>query len=657
MKKLLSTLLTVLAAAFMAGAQDNPYAIDNECYTHFMIAENTVDDLSSDDFDLANQRLLSTAIAKHDEKARTLYYVEQLKRVIRLGRKAPESERRIWNEEVEKAREQLKVVARETGYTQYYYYSYDLAQTYYFNSNQQIRGMQLINQLMEESDSNGDEYGIWQCQRYLAALYQRIGDKTNEQAALKKVVDMYETTKDPLIRRQSVSRQYCDLADTYPVGSDSARLYYNKASERAILHMDTVRVRYYFSQLAALDKDIPAYRSHRDFCLAEKNLTVQFRSGDKLFQCVDKILGNRFTRADYPLLDSLYLDQQRAFMNELTERNGYWEASEHILKNMYSRSQNNLSTVDTQRLEEMNSQYDKLILDAKLARQSQQVTRITILVAVLLTIILVGALIFTWVYIRSLRLNSIKDERRIVELQEANARVRMADEAKTRFVQNMSHEVRTPLNAIVGFSQLLSLPDGSFPEHEKDEFASHIVNNTKMLTMLLDDILNASAMDNGGYRITYEEGECSYMCQAAISSAEHRLQPGVTMRYEQDFEGTFTFVTDPRRVQQILINLLTNACKHTSSGSIVLRCSLTETPAMVTFSVTDTGTGVPADQAEAIFNRFTKLNDFVQGTGLGLSICREIALKMDGHVFLDTSYTEGGARFKLVLPINNSNKI
>ena len=117
--------------------------------------------------------------------------------------------------------------------------------------------------------------------------------------------------------------------------------------------------------------------------------------------------------------------------------------------------------------------------------------------------------------------------------------------------------------------------------------------------MLLDDILNTTAMDSGNYRIQYEEGECGFMGQAAISSAEHRLQPGVTMRYEQDFEGPFTFKTDPRRVQQILINLLTNSCKHTTEGEIVLKCSLSENPGEVSFSVTDTGSGVPADQAEA----------------------------------------------------------
>ena len=237
-----------------------------------------------------------------------------------------------------------------------------------------------------------------------------------------------------------------------------------------------------------------------------------------------------------------------------------------------------------------------------------------------------------------------------LHLRRTNEKVRMADAAKTRFVQNMSHEVRTPLNAIVGFSQLLSLPDGSFSEEEKQEFAGHIVNNTKMLTMLLDDILHVSAMDSGGYRIAYEEGEMHYLAQAAISSAEHRLRPGVRMYYAPESKEPYRFTTDPRRVQQILINLLTNACKNTDQGEIRLTSSLTQAPGYVTYAVEDTGPGVPPQQAEVIFERFSKLNEFVQGTGLGLSICRDIAQRMNARVYLDTAYT-GGARFVLELPL------
>ena len=101
-----------------------------------------------------------------------------------------------------------------------------------------------------------------------------------------------------------------------------------------------------------------------------------------------------------------------------------------------------------------------------------------------------------------------------------------------------------------------------------------------------------------------------------------------------------------------LINMLTNACKHTEKGEIRLASSISANPGYVTFTVTDTGTGVPPEQAEVIFERFVKLNGFVQGTGLGLSICRDIARQMGARIYLDTTYTAGGARFVFVVPVN-----
>jgi signal transduction histidine kinase len=211
--------------------------------------------------------------------------------------------------------------------------------------------------------------------------------------------------------------------------------------------------------------------------------------------------------------------------------------------------------------------------------------------------------------------------------------------------------VRTPLNAIVGFSQLLSLPDGSFLEEEKQEFSGHIVNNTKMLTMLLDDILNASAMDSGNYRITYEDGEMNFMAEAAISSAEHRLQPGVRMYYAPESTEPFTFRTDPRRVQQILINLLTNACKHTTlPGTVTVRGRLEGDD--VVMEVIDTGTGIPTAEIERIFERFYRRDESRkhEGFGLGLAIARRMVDVMNGEIGA-TSVEGEGSTFWIRLPV------
>ena len=649
MKRFVLACLCLLAAVWPSAAQNNPYEIDDVCYAILQRVEAVVDDPAAEDFDEINADLLATAIERGDTKAQTLYYVFALRRICRVGVNVPMEQRLQMNRQVDEAFDKLREVAREMGYTQYYYYSYDLAQNYYFDSRQITAAFDLLDEMLKESEQENNDYGEWQALRFLAQMYMQQGDIVNTRFYLLQALDLYAESKDPDVRRQPVTRTYCDLADTYDFSEDSSRLFYNKAAEAAQAHLDTLRCSYYQAQIAAFDKDVAEYERKRDYCLNDSAFRSFFRTGEEFFACVDAVVHN--ARPSQALMDTLALPRQQLFLGRLAAQWGQYDISLKMMRKRYEEMQYMLYRVNNMRLEEASGRYQNYSLNRQLIEKNQEVLMATRLVEFLVMVILLVSSGFFWVHNRNLRKAREMDEERIRELKEANEQVQLANAAKTRFVQNMSHEVRTPLNAIVGFSQLLALPDGSFPEEEKAEFSDHIINNTKMLTMLLDDILNASAMDAGKYRITYEDGEMHFIAQAAIRSAEHRLQPGVKMYYAPESEEPFTFQTDPRRVQQILINLLTNSCKHTKEGEIRLSSSLTSRPGFVSYSVTDTGPGVPADQAEHIFERFTKLNDFVQGTGLGLSICRDIAGRMGASVYLDTTYTAGGARFVFEVPV------
>ncbi len=649
MKRFVLACLCLLAAVWPSAAQNNPYEIDDVCYAILQRVEAVVDDPAAEDFDEISADLLATAIERGDTKAQTLYYVFALRRICRVGVNVPMEQRLQMNRQVDEAFDKLREVAREMGYTQYYYYSYDLAQNYYFDSRQITAAFDLLDEMLKESEQENNDYGEWQALRFLAQMYMQQGDIVNTRFYLLQALDLYAESKDPDVRRQPVTRTYCDLADTYDFSEDSSRLFYNKAAEAAQAHLDTLRCSYYQAQIAAFDKDVAEYERKRDYCLNDSAFRSFFRTGEEFFACVDAVVHN--ARPSQALMDTLALPRQQLFLGRLAAQWGQYDISLTMMRKRYEEMQYMLSRVNNMRLEEASGRYQNYSLNRQLTEKSQEVLMATRLVEFLVMVILLVSSGFFWVHNRNLRKAREMDEERIRELKEANEQVELANAAKTRFVQNMSHEVRTPLNAIVGFSQLLALPDGSFPEEEKAEFSDHIINNTKMLTMLLDDILNASAMDAGKYRISYEDGEMHFIAQAAIRSAEHRLQPGVKMYYAPESEEPFTFQTDPRRVQQILINLLTNSCKHTKEGEIRLSSSLTSRPGYVSYFVTDTGPGVPADQAEHIFERFTKLNDFVQGTGLGLSICRDIAGRMGASVYLDTTYTAGGARFVFEVPV------
>jgi len=634
-------LVFLLGSVLTASGQNNMYQLDEECYVYFRKADSLV---GKDEFKAVNDTLLRLSLQKGDTKAQTLYYVERLHHYIELSRQDHDDER------VDQALQELKEVSLRLGYRQYYYYGIDLTQNYYYNTGRKAKAMELIQEMQTHALETDDEYGKWMTDRLMAVLYVAQNDFVSARSYLERALDTYHETADSLIRRQSVCQLYCELADVYPVGSDSVILFLNKAVENQRLFLDTLRCQYSLARQAAFEGDMARYRTLRDECLNSGNLDNVTTTGARLFDMIDAIF-NGTIDSRLSEISKFHNLRDWGYIATLLQKNGYRNYALGIYQQLVEKMEDGISVNNQSRITEVEARIGNMSLEASLREQSTRMDRVNRLVLIFGFSTLLIIILFMLAEVAHSRRNKTRDAERIEELKEANAHAVAADEAKTQFVQNMSHEIRTPLNAIVGFSQLLSLPDGSFPEEEKEGFATHIVNNAQMLTMLLDDILNASAIDNNEYRIVYEEGEMHFLCKAAISSAEHRLQPGVELRYEPESEEPFTFRTDPRRVQQILINMLTNACKHTTQGEIVLSSSLEANPGYVTFAVTDTGSGVPPEQAEVIFERFVKLNGFVQGTGLGLSICREIAKRMGAKIYLDTTYTAGGARFIFMVPV------
>lgn len=640
--RIILLLVMVLPASFTS-AQNNPYGIDDECYVLFQRAETLAGFVSDEEFNLVNDSLLHTALSKRDNKAQVLYYVERVKHLNRRSIK--------YEERLLKAFEELKTISLSFGYKQYFYYGYELVQNFYYNNGKPNTAIEMLQEMQAYAIEHNDAYGMWYSSRYLVSLYLSMSDYISAKKYILQSIQVHNETDDPTVKRQSINRAYCDLADTYPVLSDSMRICVEMGFEKSIMRLDTIRSYYYMAVIAALDKNEKKYRELRDICLADDQLRVVSSTAGTMFHLIDEIIEGRIDEKDLNEIEALHRMREMKFVVNIAEIYGFENTAFRLEKHLMELLEQNFAKSNQLNLAELDAKMGNNLLTADLAEKSQQLARRTLILTILVTAILLGLLAFSYSQVIGLRRRRIRDQRMINDLMVANKKAEIANAAKTRFVQNMSHEVRTPLNAIVGFSQLLSLPDDALTPEEKQEFSNHIMNNTKILIMLLEDILNTTDMDKGEYKITYDEGEVHFMCQAAISSSEHRLHSGVEMFYEPESQEPFSFRTDPQRVQQILINLLTNACKHTLKGKIVLSSSLTAKPGFVTFSVTDTGPGVPADQAEAIFDRFTKLNSFVQGTGLGLSICREIATLMGANVYLDTAYTGGGARFIFEVPV------
>ena len=296
-------------------------------------------------------------------------------------------------------------------------------------------------------------------------------------------------------------------------------------------------------------------------------------------------------------------------------------------------------------------------------RTENRNTTLTIILWIALAIIIAIVVAFSVHILRSRRLSmKLRETNALLESERDNLRriqaslietrdqARQANRHKSDFISNMTHEVTTPLNALVESAHLIVDNVSSEKRKYLDRFARTIDVSAEMIRTLINDVLEMNNLDSGTLLIQRATIPLNTICIAALQSMRIHTKPGVQLRWANEKEPTQVIFTDARRVEQVLVNLLSNGLKFTDEGYVELAYTVDTEAGTTTFTVTDTGIGVPEGKEEIIFERFEKLSPSSQGNGLGLSISRMIAIQLNGSLYIDTTYTGEGSRFVFTIP-------
>lgn len=445
-----------------------------------------------------------------------------------------------------------------------------------------------------------------------------------------------EMKKRPYVHKRHWLNALMDLASSAPyIGEDLAASYYRQflALNRAYPEDASVSPEYERS-VTSLNyyTGIKNYKKAIDYCDSTIESLRDANFGDHAVEMI-------------PLKIAMY-DSLHMYKEAVRTYEEYVALLDKIYKkNLEEKLQNQEIRVDA----------DKLIIEKKTLELDLQKSKAEGYFFLALFVCALSAVFY--IFFRLDKMKSLYQK-----LQESNQQILVANEKaqesekmKNAFIRNMYHEVRTPLNAINGFSALIA-GEEDLEMEEKQQYSRIIHENCILLTSMMDNVLKIAQLDSSNEKFPIEAVNIRILCQREMDQlAQKQRKEGIDYRLEGD-EKPAVVQTNPTYFALVIGRLLNNANKFTEKGEIVLAYQTSPDGQHMVVTVTDTGCGIPAGKHEWIFERFSKTNDFVPGTGLGLYLARVITERLEGTLVADPMYT-GGARFVLTLPLRYDSRI
>ena len=367
---------------------------------------------------------------------------------------------------------------------------------------------------------------------------------------------------------------------------------------------------------------------------------------------IDEVFKTECIQADLQFKADILQEQGRP-EEALTLYDKLYELNSQRNKETFFRQINQLRTLHE--LNERQEQEHEMQLNSERMEQKQQLLLFFTVVALILLYL---SYVLFWYYQRARRLKNelLKEKQSLLEsrnnLKQERVKAEEASRMKSALIANMSHEIRTPLNAIVGFSNLLNT-DIDLEKEERTQFLELINTNSDLLLKLINDILDLSRIESGRMAFSFDNYDLSELVHNIYSTYQMMMPSGVKLLIDIP-KNPVTIYTDKHRLMQVITNFLNNAIKFTCEGYIKVGYSSNPESRLVHIFVEDTGKGIAKEKQAAVFERFTKLDEFAKGTGLGLSICKVITERFSGKITVSSE--EGtGSHFTVILPLKPEN--
>ena len=330
------------------------------------------------------------------------------------------------------------------------------------------------------------------------------------------------------------------------------------------------------------------------------------------------------------------LDDRYTVMAEIYASAGRWKEAFEVQKKDMAETDSVNSLLLSSSLQGIQNEVERYEQERLEARRH--------LYAVVAIAVLLLLLVLALVYIVQTR------HRHLREMRKAYQRAIESDKMKTVFIQNVSHEVRTPLNVISGFAQVMADPNRAISADEYRYMSDMVVHNSNRITLMLDEVLLLSSHESAA-----DEDAVPLCCNEFLRKIVTEFHLGdkknqqIKMNFESELSDDQIVNIHIRGMRLIVLQLLDNAVKNTTNGTVTLKVSIADSQLRV--AVEDTGIGVPPGEVDHIFERFVKLDPFKEGLGIGLPFSRTMAQRFGGNVYLDMTYVGPGARFVLALPL------